>query len=191
MTSVRVRLACLGVLVSMCGAAAAEGIGVTTRLGGQGLGLELSRSVTPQLRARMGFNTHEQEWALALANPYALDQVFHSVAALLDWHPWGDSFRLSGGLLVGSETLDEVRGEESWRPGYLGVGWDGSRGAGQRLGLVMDLGLVFSSLAETGEGSGDQRGLIPVSALQDGDLSRVWGGLQNQAVFSLGMKYRF
>jgi hypothetical protein len=191
MTSVRVRLACLGVLLTMGCAAAAQSIGVSTRLGGQGLGLELSRSVTPQLRARMGFNTHEQDWSVALVDPYDLYQVFHSVSALLDWHPWGDSFRLSGGLLVGSETPDEMRGDDSWRPGYLGVGWDGSRGAGQRLGLVMDLGLVFSSLAETGEVSGDQRGLIPVSALQDGSFSRIWGGLQNQAVFSLGMKYRF
>jgi hypothetical protein len=95
------------------------------------------------------------------------DDIKAAGSLLLDWHPGGRSFRLSGGLSVLRERLGRsatgsgvfIASRESTElTRYLGIGWGNALDARSRWNFTLDLGAFgggggfsFTSTSEQGE----------------------------------------
>lgn len=146
------------------------GLGVTGRIGTLGIGIDVTKSFSPQLDARLGINfgtikVNQEESGIK----YDANLNLSSIQLLGDVYPIGGSnFRLTGGLLsnnnkfslnatptngtlkingtdypaaaVGSLT-GEIKSANSIAP-YLGIGF--GKPANSGLAFNMDLGVMFS-----------------------------------------------
>lgn len=148
------------------------GLGASVHAGSLGLGARMSTALFGSpLRLRAGFDYQPLEIEVSLSGvTYGLDLPSPSLTALLDWHPGGGSFRVSGGAVHFSSSLElsatptasvEV-GDQAYEPEeigslvgglatsesgpYAGIGW-GHR-SGRRLGLSLDLGMVYHGVPE-------------------------------------------
>jgi hypothetical protein len=146
--------------------------GVTTKFGTLGFGVELSRSFLGSGEARVAFNHFDYDYDdVASDIDYAMDLGLKSTTLMLGWHPGRTSFRIGGGMLVNGTdvaavgkpsgsyqigdtiydgddvgTLDARLDFERFVP-MAGIGWDGSF-VGRRLGVALDLGVVFHGDAD-------------------------------------------
>lgn len=173
--------ACTFLLLAAPAARAQVGIGI--RAGTQGAGVELTTDLTPRLSGRLGvngFSTSDRREAGGIE--YDADADLRTANALLDFHPGGGGFRLTGGLVynatevkglsrvpasgtypigdveVPAALLGRLRGTIDFDPivPYAGLGWGRPLAAGGRLAASLDLGVFF-------QGEGDVR-LDPVFA---------------------------
>ncbi len=154
--------------------ASGQGLGfvASVHAGTLGLGGQLSVPVlaTP-LRLRGGFDYQPLEIEVGLSDVrYDVDLPSPSLTAVLDWHPGGGSFRISGGLVYLTEPLEleatpkgrvEI-GMQEYDPAevgsligelgtsesgpYAGIGW--GHAPGSRLGLSIDLGVAYQGMPE-------------------------------------------
>lgn len=148
------------------------GLGASVHAGSLGLGARMSMALFGSpLRLRAGFDYQPMEIEISLSDvTYALDLPSPSLTALLDWHPGGGSFRVSGGAVHFSSSLvlsatpsaSVEIGGQAYEPAeigslvgglatsesgpYAGIGW-GHR-SGRRLGLSLDLGVVYHGVPE-------------------------------------------
>ena len=149
--------------------AAAEGLAVGARIGTPGLGIEVTQSLTDQVNLRAGLNNYGYtRTGTQNEVDYTAELKLRSYSALLDLHPGGGAFRLTGGFfydknrvegLATSTTTIEVNNtvyraadiapltgsvslERKIAP-YLGLGVGNAVGRGKRLSLALDLGVVF------------------------------------------------
>ena len=136
-----------------------------------GAGVDLTARLAPRLHARFGlhgFSYSDQRVASDIE--YDAEARLQNVTALLDWHPGGGGFRLTGGLLyngtevegsslppasgiyeigdieVPAALLGTLDADVDFDPvvPYAGLGWgDALRAGGGRVGLAVDLGVVF------------------------------------------------
>lgn len=206
----------LGIVLSCAaaGASAADvGIGVHGGTLGAGAGLDIGLS--DNVGARIGFNRFStgEDWTEGDLE-YDADLELDSVHALLDWHPFGGVFRITGGLLANDnriegganvETGDQVGNATAVNDGrigaevsfddsapYLGIGWS-SRPADRGFSFSLDVGVM-------GQGSPDvalteeenvigvnQDDLDQEAREVEDDLS----GYDTYPVVQLGMLYRF
>lgn len=140
-----------------------------------GAGVELTAGLGRQINARFGlqgFQYSDQREADGIE--YDAEARLRSVKALLDWHPGGGGFRLTGGLLYNATTVEgsslppasgfyeigDIRvpvqflgtldAEVEFDPvvPYAGLGWGNPLGAGGRFGVGLDLGVVFQGEPE-------------------------------------------
>ena len=154
--------------------AAGQGFGLdaSVHAGSLGLGARVSMALFGSpLRLRAGFDYQPMDIEVSLSDvKYAIDLPSPSLTALLDWHPGGGSFRVSGGAVHFSSSLElsatpsasvEI-GDQAYEPAeigslvgglatselgpYAGIGW-GHR-SGRRLGLSLDLGMVYHGVPE-------------------------------------------
>lgn len=148
------------------------GLGASVHAGSLGLGARMSTALFGSpLRLRAGFDYQPMDIEVSLSDvTYAIDLPSPSLTALLDWHPGGGSFRVSGGAVHFSSSLElsatptasvEI-GNQAYEPAeigslvgglatsesgpYAGIGW-GHR-SGRRLGLSLDLGVVYHGVPE-------------------------------------------
>src|SRR5882672_4598987 len=129
------RIAVLAAGLVACGSAHALGVGV--KAGTTGVGLDVAMSVFPLVDARVGWAG--LKWGLdqnTSGASYKGDLKLNNVNALLDFHPLGPMFRLTGGLIFNSNKYDAT-GTPNGIPGsfsasvesgraaapYAGVGW--------------------------------------------------------------------
>lgn len=143
----------LGALAGTTGAGAEAGIGL-----GERASLRISHTVLS--------GAGSVTWR---GLPYEVDASMGWTSVLLDLHPSGGSFRLSGGAAFSSgdmgvaiDTRSPVElGGRVWSPGevgavrgtvsmdpvapYLGIGFDGAGWPGGGLGLSTDFGIVLQS----------------------------------------------
>lgn len=104
-------------------------------------------------------------------NEYDGDLDLQSIGALLDWHPMGGGFRVTGGLLLNDNALSVAAESEDLDIGghpyegtlsvdvgfdsiapYLGLGWSGNRGR-SGWSFILDAGVVFQGAPSlTGSG---------------------------------------
>jgi len=171
------------------------------------LGAEFTTTFSRTINGRLGINALDV--GLAQLNQqnasYNLDFGLNSWSALLDWHPFKGGFRFSGGVLhneanegqqvdpytglvtrnalSGNElgSLNSVVDVEGTTP-YLGIGWGNALTKSGRLGLLVDLGVVFQDDADIDLSSGIG---------QDVSLSNALDGDGYLPVFSLGLSYQF
>lgn len=123
------------------------------------------------LRLRAGFDYQPMDIEVGLSGVrHAIDLPSPGLMALLDWHPGGGSFRVSGGAVHFSSGLElsatpatsvEIGGQ-GYEPAEIGslvgelsasesgpcagIGW-GHR-SGRRLGLSLGLGTVYHAVPE-------------------------------------------
>jgi len=141
---------------------------IGAKAGTLGLGGELTTDIVPQLNVRGSVQWFGLEVDRGFEDiDYELDLDLLSPLLLLDWYPFGGSFRLSGGILFNESDvgLRAMPGEPveiggtTYTPAevgtltgrsdfnriapYIGIGWGNAVGRSKRLGLAMDAGVAF------------------------------------------------
>ncbi len=171
------------------------------------LGTEFTTVFSRTINGRLGINALGVDLVQfdGQNTTYNLDFGFNSWSALLDWHPFKGRFRLSGGLLHNEPSdrgqvdpytglanvnalsdnelgsLNSIVEFEGTSP-YLGIGWGNALTKNGRLGLLVDLGVVFQDDADVN---------LPSSLGQDASLRNALDDYGYLPVFSLGLSYQF
>jgi hypothetical protein len=139
--------------LAACGTAQAAGVGV--RIGTTGLGIDLAKNVAPTLDLRVGYSGGSFGYDASTSNvSYTGDIKLSNLNALVDFHPLGPLFRISGGVIFNKNKYD-AHGTVNGQPGsfdarvesgrtaapYLGIGYGNVAGAG--VNFYADLGVMF------------------------------------------------
>jgi hypothetical protein len=139
--------------LAACGSLHAAGIGV--RAGTTGIGADVAFNVAPAIDARVGYSALKWSHDVDTSNAsYKGDAKLSNLNALVDFHPLGPVFRLTGGIIL-NDNKYEANGRPNFGPGsinakveaghraapYLGVGWGNVAGAG--VNFYADLGVMF------------------------------------------------
>lgn len=134
---------------------AAQAFGVGVRAGTTGIGADLGWSIAPTLSARLGYSALKWSYDANTSNAhYDGDLKLSNLSGLLDFHPLGPSFRLTGGVIL-NDNKYQATGRPSSGPGsfdatveagrraapYLGIGWGNVAGAG--VNFYADLGVML------------------------------------------------
>lgn len=173
----------IAALLALAALPAQGQVAIGVKGGTQGVGAELTAGLARQLEARLGINGFQRsEDREAGGIEYDAEADLRTASALLDWHPGGRGFRLTGGLVynatevkglsrvpasgtypigdvqVPASLLGRLRGTVEFDPvvPYAGIGWGRPLASGGRVGTSFDLGVFF-------QGEGDVR-LDPVFA---------------------------
>src|SRR6478609_9033662 len=140
--------------LAACGAAQA-GTGVGVRIGTTGLGIDVAKSLMPTLDARVGYSGGSWGYDSSTSGAsYTGDIKLSNLNALLDFHPLGPLFRLTGGVIFNKNKY-EATGTPNGQAGsfnatvesgktaapYLGIGWGNVAGMG--VNFYADLGVMF------------------------------------------------
>lgn len=160
------------ILMAASSAASAWGqVALGGKAGSLGLGLELTVGLSPQWNARLGVNgfNYTDNDRKAGHLEYDATAKLRTGTALLDWHPGGHGFRLSGGLVYNDTHIDgtsvvpasgnyiiggipvpvSLVGTLSGRIDfdrvvpYAGLGWGNAVGPGRKVGFFLDAGALF------------------------------------------------
>lgn len=151
------------------------------KIGTTGIGLEGTFGINPYLNLRSGFNYGSFTWSQKFGDvKYDADVTMTSVPLLLDVHPFGGLFYLSGGLYLQPGTKADVDatpteatqiGSHTYEPDaigtlngkievssaltpYLGIGFGNTVGEDQLLTLTLDVGVIFQSYDVSLDSSG-------------------------------------
>ena len=139
--------------LAACSTAQAAGIGV--KAGTTGIGVDVAWKLIPTLDARVGYSALKWGFDQKTSDvEYDGDLKLSNFNALLDFHPLGPLFRLTGGLIFNKNKFDAV-GRPTSIPGsynatvesgrsaapYLGIGWGNVAGMG--VNFYADLGVMF------------------------------------------------
>jgi hypothetical protein len=188
---------------------------VTAKLGTLGLGVEGTFGLTEQFNARLGLNRFDFERTETIDDiEYDLDLEWQSISLLADWHPFGNSFRFTAGImsngneLSGSSTASSITIGDTTYPGvgldakldfdstapYLGVGWGSALSANKGWGFNVDVGVLFQgagdvSLTPTGAGASlvDPADIAAEEQRFEDDIKDY----KYYPVFSFGVSYKF
>ena len=120
-----------------------------------------------------------------------LDREF-AFSALVDWSFSDYGLRMRGGARYDDARMDS----ESWSLSaierddiqtYVGVGWDNGVSHDGRLGLSLDMGLSFESVADS-NGTGIGTDAMPTT---DSSLGNTFESFRYTPSVSAGLEYRF
>ncbi|MCM8777514.1 MAG: hypothetical protein NC905_04550 [Candidatus Omnitrophica bacterium] len=160
------KLLILGVVAGFCFtlmAQEAPSVGIGIKVGTPGPGIEIGMPFTPNIGGRLGLNYFTYSYDTTQEGiEYDADLTLFSLGALIDWHPTGGSFRVTGGLLYnGNEVTGKAKGDikigdteytdvevkttvdfDDISP-YVGIGWDTSFGTEKQWGFICDLGIIY------------------------------------------------
>jgi len=185
-----------------------------------GLGLEAEKSFLDSIGGRIGVNYFTYSYSGTEDDiEYDFDLNLMSLSALLDWHPFQGSFRISGGaiynnndleanakksatLKIGDSTYTEaqigtLKGKVDFNDvaPYLGLGLDTSFGKDKSFGFLFELGAVFQGSPQV-DLSAD--GPIASNATFQSNLAKEEEKLQSALdnfeiypVLAVGLSYRF
>jgi hypothetical protein len=211
----------LSVLLS-CGMGCAEagGLAISGKAGTLGLGGELTTGITSNVNARVGLNALDLDFEDELDDvEYDLGLNLSSFSALVDWHIFDSSFRISGGILAMNNELDldarpttpEELGGTLYTPAeigtlsgsvdvdglapYVGIGWGNALDRDRRWGFYCDLGVAFTNspdvaLSANGSLASDPTFQANLARERD-DIEDDLEPLKFYPVVSLGLFYRF
>ena len=136
-----------------CGVAQAAGVGI--RAGTTGFGGDVAFGIAPTLSGRVGYSAARWSNNVNTSNAHYDGHLkLSNLNALVDFHPLGPAFRLSGGLIL-NDNKYEATGHPNGIPGsfsatvkpgrsaapYLGVGGGNVAGAG--INFYADAGVMF------------------------------------------------
>lgn len=188
-----------------------NGFGVGIKGSSLGLGAEVSKSITHKLNVRGSFHsfTYALDGEMTEQDvEYTADLNLASWSAVLDWHPMGNSFYFSGGVVgngneiegtivpltprtVGSRTysVDEqgsLTTNITWpsTAPYFGIGFGNPTMRG--MGMFLDIGVMLQG-APLVEMTGD--GMISPSVRNAPQLEEDLSGATTWLVVSLGFTY--
>jgi hypothetical protein len=181
-------------------------------VGTLGPGLEVTANLVPGINLRLGANYFTYSRTdrlddLEVAVEYDADLTLNSIQVLVDWHPLGNQFRLSGGAVynnnhisaiarpvesytirgktfapekIGSLTADFDHGSKI-NP-YMGVGIGNA--VSKRVAVAFDLGVLYTNSPGV---SMEGEGMISPTARQAGDLEEGFSGFSFYPLLSLGI----
>jgi hypothetical protein len=206
----------------LCGAGCADsgGLAIMGKAGTLGLGGELATGITSDINARVGLNTLDYDFNKEYDDvEYDTELDFSSFSALIDWHIFGDSFRITGGLLsldhklnldatpmVSQEIGDNVytpsdigtlsgRAKMDGVAPYIGIGWGNPLDRSRRWGLYCDLGVAFADAPDV---SLSANGALASDPTFQADLAKEKDKIKDDLepfrfypVLSLGLYFRF
>jgi hypothetical protein len=150
-------------------------VAIAGKAGSLGLGLELTLGISPQLNARLGANgfNYTDSHREVSGIEYDATAKLRTATALLDWHPGGYGFRLTGGLVYNGTRIEgtslppasgfydiggvpvpvalvgTLNGKIDFNPTvpYLGLGWGNAllpgKTPGKKVGFYADAGVMF------------------------------------------------
>lgn len=142
------------------------GLGIGVKAGTLGVGVELTKAISPSFNVRLGMNQYKfTHSGTESGTDYDMNLKWASSDVLLDWHPFQGSFRLTGGYVFNGNKIDlntpqggaydingvtgtlsageYVKGEVKFDSGpYVGLGW-GNAGDGRGLGFSFEIGAVY------------------------------------------------
>jgi len=205
-------LAGLGLVTANAGA---MDMALSAKLGTLGLGVEGTFGLTEQFNARLGFNRYDYDRSETISDiDYDLNLEWRSISLLADWHPFGNSFRFTAGLMnngnevTGSSSSTGLTIGDTFYPGigldtkldfdttapYLGVGWGNALAADKGWGFNVDLGIMYQgsgnvTLTPTGPGAS----LVDPNdiALEEQKFEDDIRNYKYYPVFSFGVSYKF
>jgi hypothetical protein len=188
---------------------------VTAKLGTLGLGVEGTFGLTEHFNARLGLNKFDFDRTDTIDDiEYDLDLEWQSISLLADWHPFGNEFRFTAGLLSNSNELSGSSTSDSVTIGntpygnvgldakldfdatapYLGVGWGNALSANKGWGFNVDVGILYQgsgdvTLTPTGSGASlvDPADIAAEEQKFEDDIKDY----KYYPVFSFGVSYRF
>ena len=166
----------VSILLVACAAASAQArdVAATVDLGTTGLGLHLTTPLATKLNGRIGVNVANTSYEGSTSDmDYDFKLKLKTVDALLDYHPFDSSFRLTGGVVYNGNKIDarakpsggtytinnvaynaatvgDLSSKIDFRKAapYLGIGWGNAvKQAGWSFGT--DLGIMFQGTPKT------------------------------------------
>ena len=219
--SYAILLLIVSVLLS-CGAGCSDsgGLAISGKAGTLGLGGELTTGITSNVNARVGLNVLDFDYDDEFDEvEYDVGLDFSSFSALVDWHLFDSSFRISGGLISMDHTLDldatpsgNVNiGDTEYTPAqigtlsgdveidgiapYIGIGWGDPMDRNKRWGFYCDLGVAFTdspdvALSANGTLASDPAFQANLAKERD-EIEDNLEPFKFYPVLSLGVFYRF
>ena len=147
------RRATLAVL-SLVAAGSVQAAGIGVRAGTTGVGADVAWDFAPTLSARVGYSALKWNYDVDTSSGIEYDGKLKlsNLNTMVDFHPLGPVFRLTGGVIFNDNKYDvrskqfggalsgTVEAGKSAAP-YLGVGWGTVAGAG--VNFYIDLGIMF------------------------------------------------
>jgi len=136
------------------GGAHAAGIGI--RAGTTGIGGDVAFNIAPLTDVRIGYSGLKWGYDVSTSNArYDGNLELSNLSGLLDFHPLGPIFRLTGGVIFNDNKYQATGRPSNGLPGsfsatvqpeyraapYLGIGWGNVAGAG--LNFYADVGVMF------------------------------------------------
>lgn len=213
------KTAVLAVLAALAvGGVRAEGVAIGARVSTLGFGGDLVFGLSDRVNARLGGNRGSVSYEDNVSDVnYDIDLELQSYSLLLDWHPGGGAFRLTGGGVYNATTLEGLAqptdeqdiGDHTYTPqqigtlqaevdfpdwaGYVGIGFGNPVKTG-RWTATLDLGVMLHAKPDFTLESDS-----PYSAMFEEDLEKERQEIQDDyvdkftlyPVLSLGLAYRF
>jgi hypothetical protein len=171
MKSQWISMAAAAVLFLLAASPGRAQVAIAGKAGSLGLGLELTVGVSPQVNARLGANgfNYTDNHREVSGIEYDATARLRTATALLDWHPGGYGFRLTGGLVYNDTRIEgtslppasglydiggvpvpvalvgTLNGKIDFDPTvpYVGLGWGNAVAPGRKVGFYVDAGVMF------------------------------------------------
>lgn len=185
-----------------------------------GLGLEVERSLSDSISGRIGVNYFTYGYSGTEDDiEYDFDLNLMSLSALLDWHPFKGSFRISGGAIYNGNDIDaNAKSSETFDIGdstytgaelgtlkgkidfkdiapYLGLGWDTSFGKNKSFGFLFELGAIYQGLPKVNLSADGPIASDPTFqnelATEEKNLQSDLDSFKVYPVIAIGLSYRF
>ena len=145
-----------------------EGLGLDAKIGTMGVGGELSAALLPNTRIRAGFNFLSWDFESTISDiDYDFATEFSSVPVILDVHPFGGAFFLSGGIYFNNNSVgvEGSVGPEDFPPEYQSfdflADYVSVTGDVEFMPVAPDVGLGWRTNAgESGWGIGIELGVL-------------------------------
>lgn len=200
--------------------ARAQSPAISVKASTLGAGLEIENTLTDNIALRLGANYFSYDYnGTADGIDYDFELELQSFSALLDWHPFGGSFRISAGALynqneinaksdpaasydIGGSTytasqVGTLKGTVDFNEiaPYAGIGWDTSFGKDNCFGLLFEVGVIYqgspkASLRASGPIAGDATFQSELQKEED-SLQDDLDEFQWYPVIAAGLTYRF
>jgi len=166
--------AILGILGIFSVAPGHAEVAIAGKAGTLGAGAELTVGLSRQVNVRLGLNSYNySDRREASGIEYDGEAKLRTGTALLDWHPGGRGFRLTGGVVYNDTTIEgssippasgiyniggvpvpaslvgtlDAKADFDPLVPYAGLGWGNAVAPNKRLGFFLDLGVVFQGKA--------------------------------------------
>lgn len=185
-----------------------------------GAGLEIERSFNDSFGARVGINHFTYDYTATEDDiEYDFELDLMTLGLLLDWHPFKSSFKLTGGVMYNSNTLDSTSksiatfdiGDQTYMGSeigtlngdidfndivpYFGLGWNTAFGKDGHWGFIFELGAIFqgtptANLTATGPIANDPAFMTELAKEED-NLQEDLNDFEYYPNISIGISYRF
>ena len=206
------------VITAGLAAAQTTGVGIAAKVGTLGYGGDLTIGLGQYLSFRGGYNT------LALKRDVDLDEAtvkgklaWQTIPLLLDWHPWGQGFRVSAGGVINDNAIklsadmkqtlelenteysvESLDGSITFNRGslYLGIGYGNAAGTDGRWHFACDFGVMYHGEPEvnahaTARDPAQQANLDRDLQMETDNLQHDMKGFQYYPVIAVGVSYAF